>query len=370
MDQPRIERPTLLLDTVRARRNIARMADKARRSGVRFRPHFKTHQSAQIGAWFREYGVEAITVSSVEMAEFFADHGWDDITIAFPLNWRQIERIDRLTRRVRLHLLVASAQSAGFLRRNLEHPANVWIEIDTGYGRTGLAWEDIGGITGLAGEIAQAPQLTLRGLLTHAGHTYYAHSVTEIEAIYYDTAHKMGHARQALRDAGHATVDISVGDTPGCSVVQDLSGPDEIRPGNFVLNDVMQWRLGSCREEDIAVAVACPIVAKHPERGELIIYGGAVHLSKDHLVDESGSAVYGLVAPLTDSGWGKAPGGSFVSGLSQEHGTVKAGAVLLDRVEIGDCVAILPVHACLTVNLMGRYVTLAGEEIPCAVYEP
>ena len=84
-----ITRPTLLLDVVRARRNIARMADKARRNGVRFRPHFKTHQSAAIGAWFRAEGVACITVSSVTMARYFADQGWQDITIVFPVNVRE-----------------------------------------------------------------------------------------------------------------------------------------------------------------------------------------------------------------------------------------------------------------------------------------
>ena len=58
-----IVKPTMLLDERRVRANIARMAQRARDNGVRFRPHFKTHQSAQIGAWFREEGVTAITVS-------------------------------------------------------------------------------------------------------------------------------------------------------------------------------------------------------------------------------------------------------------------------------------------------------------------
>ena len=48
------------------------MAAKARSAHVRFRPHFKTHQSLEIGRWFREFGVDAITVSSVGMAAFFA----------------------------------------------------------------------------------------------------------------------------------------------------------------------------------------------------------------------------------------------------------------------------------------------------------
>src|SRR5690606_15145605 len=60
--------PTLLLDETRARRNIERMAAAARFGEVRFRPHFKTHQAAGVGVWFRQAGVRAITVSSVAMA--------------------------------------------------------------------------------------------------------------------------------------------------------------------------------------------------------------------------------------------------------------------------------------------------------------
>ena len=78
------------------------MAEKARQSKVTFRPHFKTHQSIEIGSWFRDEGVQKITVSSVDMAEYFASDGWNDITIAFPLNIRQLPQIQELAGRINL----------------------------------------------------------------------------------------------------------------------------------------------------------------------------------------------------------------------------------------------------------------------------
>ena len=108
--------PTIVLDETRVRRNIARMAAKARANRVRFRPHFKTHQSAQIGEWFRAEGVQAITVSSVRMAEYFAAHGWQDITIAFPANVREIAAMNRLASQVQLHLLVESVPTVTYPR--------------------------------------------------------------------------------------------------------------------------------------------------------------------------------------------------------------------------------------------------------------
>ncbi|MDX1268647.1 MAG: hypothetical protein R3311_14870, partial [Oceanisphaera sp.] len=87
--------PTLLLDEERCRNNITRMADKVMRGGARFRPHFKTHQSLEVGEWFKAYGVEAITVSSVTMAEYFSPL-WKDITIAIPFNIHEVERVNAL----------------------------------------------------------------------------------------------------------------------------------------------------------------------------------------------------------------------------------------------------------------------------------
>ena len=72
------------------------MADRAIQYNVRLRPHFKTHQSRQIAGWFREAGINCITVSSLKMAEYFAADGWDDITVAFPVNVLEHERINRL----------------------------------------------------------------------------------------------------------------------------------------------------------------------------------------------------------------------------------------------------------------------------------
>ncbi len=73
-----IQRPTLILDKEKCLRNIKTMLDKSRKHGLIFRPHFKTHQSAVIGNWFSEFGVTSITVSSVFMAEYFADNGWKE----------------------------------------------------------------------------------------------------------------------------------------------------------------------------------------------------------------------------------------------------------------------------------------------------
>jgi D-serine deaminase-like pyridoxal phosphate-dependent protein len=352
-----IEAPTLLLNETIARRNIERMAQKARQNGVRFRPHFKTHQSAAVGEWFRDYGVEAITCSSINMARYFADSGWKDITIAFPVNWRQIAVINDLAARISLNLLVESVETVNFLRDNLTAPAKLWLKIDVGLHRTGILWDDASHLTQVAGAISDAG-LLLKGLLTHSGHSYKA---SDVQAVYDESLARL----QSVRDLLGDHLELSLGDTPSCSLVDDLSAVDEIRPGNFALYDMMQVKIGSCTEGDIAVGVACPVVARHPERNTLIVHGGAVHLASD-FIEVNGARFYGSVANFGDEGWNRPLMDCFVQSLSQEHGVIKVTDAVMRQVKVGDVVIVLPVHSCHTVAASSAYHTLTGEVLPIA----
>lgn len=358
-----IRKPTLLLNTQRAINNINTMAERAKVSGVRFRPHFKTHQSAQIGEWFRAVGVEAITVSSVDMGRYFAQQGWQDITIAFPVNILEIEQINQLAAQVKLGLLIESEETIQFLAKHLTAPAEAWIKVDVGYGRTGVPWSEFDRLSALAGQIVATEQLSLRGVLTHAGHTYQASSRPEIGAIYKNVVSKLKVIQEKCLTVGLGRIEISIGDTPSCSVVDYLGDVDEIRPGNFIFYDVTQLRIGSCRETDLAVAVACPVVAKHPKEDKLVVYGGAVHLSKESIVVEGGRPIFGYVALPDEQGWGPRLAQTYVTSLSQEHGLIKTNPAVINQVNIGDIVIILPVHSCLTVNLMKKYRPLEGAVI-------
>jgi len=359
----KIAKPTLLLDREKALKNLTAMLDKVKKCKVRFRPHFKTHQSARIGEWFKKFGVASITVSSVEMAEYFANNGWKDISIAFPVNIREIDKINELTKKVQLHLLVESKDTIYFLQKHLANSVQMWIKVDTGYHRTGILWNEKSLIYELATGIKNSDKMILKGLLTHAGHTYHAGSKKEIKNIYNETVSRLKQAQTSLQNAGFQKVEISSGDTPSCSLIDDFSDVDEIRPGNFVFYDVTQLKLGACSEAQIAVGVACPVVAKHKERNELIIYGGAVHLSKEFITNKSGTKIFGLVVRLKKDGWNQIIKDCFVAGLSQEHGIIKTDSHFFESVNIGDVLLILPVHSCLTVNLMKTYLTFEGKKI-------
>jgi D-serine deaminase-like pyridoxal phosphate-dependent protein len=354
-----ITRPTLLLDEARVRHNIARMVHKARNNDVRLRAHFKTHQSSQVGSWCHELGIKEITVSSVKMAEYFASHGWDDITIAFPVNWREIEVLNRLAKEIHLGLLVESPETVDFLAQNLKHPVDIWLDVDAGYHRTGIAWDDVDRAREVVEKIQASSLFTLKGMLTHNGNSYSLRTTEAIQALYDQTVERFSSLREKL----DVDLELSIGDTPTCSILDDFRAVDEIRPGNFVYYDVMQVIIGSCTWEDVAVALACPVVAKYPERNEIVIHGGGVHLSKDSFVDKEGRLIYGMIALPQEDGWGSVLEGSYVKSLSQEHGVIVADDETFERVQVGSLVMVLPVHSCMTADLMKSYITLTGNTI-------
>jgi D-serine deaminase-like pyridoxal phosphate-dependent protein len=316
-----IIRPTVVVDEAICRRNIGKMAEKARSAGVRFRPHFKTHQSATIGEWFREAGVTAITVSSVTMARYFADAGWKEITIAFPVNIRELEEINRLAREVRLELLVENEIVMRHLVTHLKAPVGIWIEIDTGYHRTGVDTVKTRIIDQMLEVLKRSDKMVFRGFLSHSGQTYSARSVEDIRIRHADVLLQMRSLKNHYQPEWPG-VEVSLGDTPACTVCDQWEGVDEIRPGNFVFYDLMQWLLGVCSVEDIAVRVVCPVVSKQIMRNEVVIYGGAVHLSKELMIGPNGKKWYGGIvlperkpSPALNTGKGYVP--------SDEHGQAK-----------------------------------------------
>ncbi|NTV84796.1 MAG: hypothetical protein HGA23_10930, partial [Bacteroidales bacterium] len=258
-------------------------------------------------------------------------------------------------RQIRLQLLVESEEAMDFLVKNIKAPLKLWIKVDVGYHRSGLSWDDDNNLLKMARQIRKT-QHALEGLLTHAGHSYHVRGKTRLLEIYHESVQKLNHARDMLLSNGIAPLKISYGDTPTCSVVDQFHDIDEIRPGNFVFYDVMQLQIGSCTEAEIACAMVCPVVAKYPERQELLIHGGAVHLSKEFILDENGQKIFGYLAGWDGKVWGPIIPDCRVSALSQEHGIIKANPALLTDIKVGDLLAILPVHSCLAMDLMGDFV--------------
>jgi D-serine deaminase-like pyridoxal phosphate-dependent protein len=361
MNIDNIVSPTLILDKKKCLNNIRLMSEKAKKHKLIFRPHFKTHQSRTIGKWYKKSGVNKITVSSLHMAEYFANDDWKDITVAFPVNIREIDTINSLAEEIQLNLTIENIESVAILNKELEFEVGFFIKIDTGYKRTGISFDIFLTIDKILKLASESDKLVFKGFLSHAGNTYKASNTSEIIEIHKDSLYKLSLLKKQYIEK-YPDLIMSTGDTPSCSLADNFDGIDEIRPGNFIFYDLMQYHLGSCNFEQIATIMACPVVSKHPERKEIIIHGGGVHFSKES-INIGNKNIYGKLVLFNKNGWTEADKDHYLIKLSQEHGTLVVSDELFNEVNIGDLVGIIPVHSCLTANLMKEYLSTDDDVI-------
>lgn len=354
-----ITSPTLLLDEKICRANLKKMASKAHRLGKKLVPHFKTAQSHQIGNWAKEYGITEITTSSIKMAEYLTGQGWENIHIAFPFNPLEIQLLDKLAKIQSLSVQLINPVTTELLALQLTQKVGFFIEIDAGYGRTGVDVNDFEGIEEILQISQKTEKLQFKGFYIHAGHSYYN---PNIKGLHEQTRNALNMLKSKYRPT-YTQLITRTGDTPGCALMEDFGDIDELGPGNFVFYDLMQVSLGSCERTDIAVALAVPVVDIKKDRKEILVHGGGVHLAKDVLINKDGTKNFGEVVLLNGTGWTFPAQKSFLKSISQEHGIIQASDELIQSIKIGDLLGILPIHSCMTADCMREYLTLDGIKI-------
>jgi len=341
--------PSLLLDLDRLEANLAFMRDRAAALGVRLRPHVKTHKCVEIARMQRSAGATGITVSTLEEARVFADEGFPDITWAFPLNLTRVDEAAELADVVGVTVdsdeAVDALESAG-------RPFSVWLEVDCGYGRTGVDPSSDRGLA-LARRISDSASLRLAGCLTHSGHAYHAASPQRIVEIAEQERLVMVELAARLDREGVDPGILSVGSTPAMSLARSLEGVDEARPGNYALYDYTQTRLGTCGAERCALTVLSTVVSSTPSAARSVSDAGALVLSKD--LGPDAPPHYGrLFRDVDDLTLDDA---ARVTSVSQEH------AILSDCRPVGTRVRILPNHACLTVAQFDHFTVVRGNQV-------
>jgi len=337
--------PTLVINKSISLNNLDRMIDVANKNNLVLRPHFKTHQSIEIGNWFKEKGVTSITVSSISMADFFSSE-WDDITIAFPLNILEIDKLNLMIKQNKVKLLIDSISSLKILDGQLEGSVEVYLKMDVGYNRAGLKVDEKQKIKSIIEFCKTSKKIIFLGFLAHFGDSYKSKNRNEIKNVFQKSIERI----KILSDC-FPNYQISIGDTPTCSTIEKYPNfVNEIRPGNFIFYDLAQYKIGSCSITDIAIRMICPIVSIYEDREEVLIYGGSVHFSKDSLSDNEND-IFGYV--YSGETWTVSNKIGYIKSLSQEHGIVKLEKKV--ELKIGDKLNVIPVHSCLAIDKMGSF---------------
>lgn len=353
-----IPTPSLVVDLSKVRSNTEQMLIKARRSGILFRPHVKTHKTIEIA--LLQHGGERgpITVSTLAEAEFMAAGGFRDITYAVPIAPGKLERAADLARSIdRLNLLLDNVDTLGFVEQFGGANAvvfDVFLKVDCGSGRAGVDPRSDEALA-LGRALATSPSVRFRGLLAHAGHSYHARTRDEIAVVAAEETAAVSLLGSRLAGFQHDLA-RSIGSTPTACVVERFSDCEEVRPGNYVFYDAFQASIGACQWSDCAATVVATVIGVYPGERKAILDAGALALSKDpgpdHIEPQFG---FGRVCDLD-----LRPLPMKITTLSQEHGkVVYRGA----PPQIGDRLRIIPNHSCLTAALFDRYAVADGNEV-------
>jgi D-serine deaminase-like pyridoxal phosphate-dependent protein len=357
--------PTLLLDKDRLDRNLARLSSRMAARAVVLRPHMKTAKSIEVARRAYLSGPGPITVSTLAEAEYFARHGFRDMTYAVGVAPHTAERAMRLRKTgVDLKVLLDSPEQAtmmGEAGRATAVTPSAFIEIDCDGHRGGLTATDPKLIT-IATALAEAG-VKLAGILTHAGESYSLCTSDALVAAAENERAVAVAAAETLRAAGHECPVVSVGSTPTAHFAEDLTGVTEMRAGVYMFFDLVMHGVGVCTTDDIAISVLATVIGTKPEKGWILVDAGWMALSRDRgtaaqRIDQG----YGLVCDLS----GKLYPDLTVAQVSQEHGilAIRSGsAATLPDLPIGTKVRILPNHACATASQHELYnVISAGSD--------
>ena len=359
MTLAQLRTPVVLIDRRRALRNIERMQAAASARGIRLRPHAKTHKSALIARWQIERGAVGICCAKLGEAEVFADAGIADIRLPYPLNPINADRVIALLDRTRLSFIVDHPRVARQWSDAMSaagKPVDVLVKVDVGFHRCGINPASNDAVAMIRG-VASLPGLRLRGLLSHAGHAYHAHSDAELRDLAYNEAASMHDLAERCRLEGTAIEEISAGATPPARYSLKQDGFTEFRPGNYVYFDRTQVALGAATFDDCALTVLATVVSK-PAANRIIFDSGSKTLTNDGARGFTPAPGFGVV--VKDDGSPDA--NLLIERLSEEHATVKVvnGSTTL---EPGDRVRIIPNHSCVVSNLVDQAWLVDGDAV-------
>lgn len=351
--------PALLVDLPTLQNNAELMIDRAMWHEVKLRPHVKTHKTLegariQLGDHFN-----AITVSTLAEAHFFADAGYSDITYAVPITPDKLDEVADLTKRLN-HFGILLDNDEIFEEIETYSYRNdlffdVWLAVDTGNHREGVDPLSSDSIT-LAHRIANSDAANLKGILSHAGHAYTCKSAAEMQNIAEEERRIMVVFANKLRRYRIDCPEVSVGSTPTCVHGKYLDGITEIRPGNYIFFDLFMASIGVCRHEDCAATVLTRVIGHYPDDNHMLIDAGALALSKDR----------GAIHIKQDAGYGyiKENPNLKIEKLSQEHGFITCPIPIdFKQYPIGSLLHIIPNHSCLTAALYPVYQIVKDDEV-------
>ena len=339
-----VDTPALLIDLDAFERNLARMAEAARRLGVRLRPHAKTHKSPLIARRQMDLGAVGVCCQKVSEAEVLVRGGVSDVLVSNEVvGTRKLERLAALARQATITVAVddiAVVPDLSGAATKFGATLGVLVEIDVGGKRCGT--NPGADAVALARAVAAAPGLRFAGLQAYHGSAQHFRTPQERRAAIAASAELTARTVRDLADAG-LTCETVGGAGTGTFEIEGASGIwNEIQPGSYIFMDADYAKNrgddgGPFRAFEHALFVRATVMSR-PTADRAVLDAGHKALSND-----SGfPTVWGIV-------------GATYHRPSDEHGVLDLTAA--ERApKLGDTLLLIPGHCDPTINLYDWYV--------------
>lgn len=348
-----IDTPALVIDLDAMDRNLTKMVNFATAHNVKLRPHAKMHKSAFLAKLQVQAGAVGVCVQKTSEAVALAQAGVDNIYISNEvIAAHKLQRVAHLAgtlaaRGGRLAIAVDSLLGLQRLAQAADEAAlgaqqlDVFIELDVGHGRCGVASGDQ--VITLAKEISRHAPLRFAGLQAYHGSAQHLRSVAE--------RHRAGEAALdkirgvcALLAAANLPAPLVTGAGSGSFAKEAASGVyGELQTGSFMFMDADYARNALDVAQPMfehALFVKTQVMSVSAERAVC----DAGH--KSHAIDSGLPSVHGAALSYANGG--------------DEHGILRALAPQGKLPELGEVLWLIPGHCDPTVNLHDVMVGVRG----------
>jgi D-serine deaminase-like pyridoxal phosphate-dependent protein len=351
MSLDEVDTPALIVDLDAFERNLKRLPERVGSSGVRLRPHAKTHKCAVIALKQIDLGAVGVCCQKVSEAEAMVYGGVRDVLITNEIVGRQkLRRLMSLAGSARIATcaddpaqVAALNEAAGEAGITLA----VHVEVNMGGNRCGV--EPGQPALDLARRIGDAPHLSFAGLQAYHGSAQHLRTWEERQKAIAGATEKAGSTRDLLAAHGIACANITGAGT-GTFEFETASGVyTELQCGSYIFMDADYGRNldhdgGATRAFEPSLFVWATVMSR-PTDDRAIVDAGLKALGMDSgppTVWDEPAAVY--------------------ERASDEHGRLGISGAT-NRLRLGDKVKLVPGHCDPTVNLYDWYVGVRGDRV-------
>lgn len=343
-----VDTPALVLDLDAFERNLQRMAAAVGGTGVRLRPHAKSHKCPEIALRQVALGAVGVCCQKVSEAAVFVDAGIVDVLVTNQVvGSAKLKHLMALARRARIGVLVddvAQVRALAAAAREAQAGVDVYIEVNVGANRCGV--EPGADAVRLARLVADSAPLRFAGLQCYHGPAQHMRAPAQRAAAIAQAVDAARDTRDAIQACGIPVERVTGAGTGTFLHERDSGVFNELQAGSYVFMD---------RDYADNERVAGDVAFEHA------LFVRSTVMSRPTATRAVVDA--GLKASSVDSGmprvW-RRPELNYVK-AADEHGTLSTPDAA--AVALGDALMLVPGHCDPTVNLYDELVCFRGDTV-------